>query len=205
MTASEKPKAPDPTVQAAKRQIGSDEKAIVTLSTGVRARIRPVSAKLLDEIGRSVPEPPVPKQFIEAKQREEYNPLDPAYQIAIKEANHLRGLRSTEALVMFGVELVDAIPDRSEWEPKLRFMEKRGAIDLSGYDLDDPLECEFLYKTMIAVATPDLMVVSMASGLTEVEVADAMASFRRSKARRTDRPSRTVAPAVPRDNLLGEV
>jgi len=201
-----KPRAPDPTLQAAKRQAqGAQERQIVTLSTGVRARIKPVSAKLLDEIARSVPEPPVPKQFIDEKQREEYNPLDPTYQLAVKEANHLRGLRSTEAMIMFGVELVDAVPERSEWEPKLRFMEKRGSIDLSGYDLDDPLEREFVYKTLVAVSTPDLMVVSMASGLTNAEVADAMAAFQRSKARRTDRPSRTVAPAVPRDNLLGQV
>jgi hypothetical protein len=180
-----KPKMADPTLQAAKRQV-ANEKPVVTLSTGVRARIRPVSAKLLDEISRSVPEPPVPKQFVEAKQREEYNPLDPAYQIAIKEANHLRGIRTTEALIMFGVELVDDIPPRLDWEPKLRFLERRGSIDLSGYDLVDPLDAEFIFKTMIAVSTPDLMLVSMASGLTEVEVADAMASFQREKARRPD-------------------
>jgi hypothetical protein len=180
-----KPRAPDPTLQAAKRQT-SETAGIVTLSTGVRARVKPVSSKLLDEIARSVPEPAVPKQFIEGKQREEYNPLDPAYQLAVKEANHLRGLRSTEALIMFGIELVDEIPALVEWEPKLRFLERRGMIDLSGYDLVDPLDREFVYKTMIAVATPDLMLVSMASGLTEVEVADAMASFQREKVRRPD-------------------
>jgi len=180
-----KPRAADPTLQAARRQVAS-EKPIVTLSTGVRARVMPVSSKLLDEIARSVPEPPVPKQFIEAKQRDEYNPLDPTYQLAVKEANHLRGLRTTEALVMFGIELVDEIPALVEWEPKLRFLERRGGIDLSGYDLVDPLDREFVFKTLIAVATPDLMLVSMASGLTEVEVADAMASFQREKARRPD-------------------
>jgi len=178
---------PNPTLAAVRAAaLQPADRGVVTLSTGVRARIKPVSAKLLDDIARSVPEPAVPRQFIEEKGREEYNPLDPGYLAAVKEANHLRGLRSTEALIMLGIELQDEVPPVDDWLPKLEFLARRGAVDLTAFDLTDPLEVEFVYKTMIAVATPDLMLVSMASGLTEAEVAEAMAGFQRATAGRSD-------------------
>lgn len=179
---TEKPKK-NPILVAAKRTEDRSERAIVTLSTGYKARLMPVSAKLLDDIAHSVAEPPVPKQFIEAKGRDEYNPLDPAYQLAVKEANRLRGLRTTEALVMFGIQLTEPIPDPNEWLPRLRYLEKRGNLDLSGFDFDDPLDVEFVFKNYIAVSTQDLVFASMASGLTDEEVAEAIAGFQRQKVR----------------------
>jgi hypothetical protein len=167
----------------------------VTLSTGVRARIRPVSATMLDEIASSVPEPAVPKQFIEAKGREEYNPLDPAYQVEVKQSQHLRGMKTTEALIMFGIELVDPLPDPDTWLPKLLYLQKRGTLDLTRFDLKDPFELELAFKLYIAVSTPDLMYVSMASGLTEREVAEAMTSFPGEKARGPDSGSGDTEPA----------
>lgn len=165
-----------PTVRVAKAARALDG-GIVTLRSGVRARIRPVSAKLLDEVSATVPEPQVPKQYIEAKDREEFNPLDPNYLRDVREANKQRGIRITEALVMFGVELVDPLPEKEGWLPKLRFLEKRGSVDLSVFDLEDPLDLEFVYKTLIAVSSADLTYVAMASGLTEPEVALAIAGF----------------------------
>lgn len=174
----------NPTLVAAKRsEERSFERTVVTLSTGYKARLLPVSAKLLDDIAHSVKEPPVPKQFIEAKGRDEYNPLDPAYQLEVKEANRLRGLRTTEALVMFGIQLVEPIPDQDEWMPKLRYLEKRGNLDLSAFDFSDPLDVEFVFKNYIAVSTQDLIFASMASGLTDEEVAEAIAGFQRQKVR----------------------
>lgn len=174
----------NPTLAAAKRVTEPrEERSIITLSTGYKARLMPVSAKLLDDIAHSVTEPPVPKQFIEAKGREEYNPLDPTYQLEVKEANRLRGLRTTEALVMFGIQLVDPVPPVAEWLPKLQYLEKRGNLDLSGFDFNDPMDMEFVFKNYIAVSTQDLVFASMASGLTDEEVAEAIAGFQRQKVR----------------------
>ena len=181
----------NPAVAVAKKE--REAGTVVTLSTGIRARIRPVSAKLLDEVQQMVPQPPVPKQFIEEKGREEENPLHPAYLRAVEEANHERGMRTTEALLMFGVELVEPIPPEEEWLPRLTYMVKRGNLTLDEWDLGDPLDLELLYKSYIAVATPDLMLVSMASGLTEAEVAKAEESFR-SSAERAAHPEGGTAP-----------
>lgn len=169
--------------------LAEHDKGIITLSTGVRARIRPVSATLLDEVSQQVAVPAVPRQFIEAKNREEPNPLDPTYLQAVKDSERERGLKTTEALIMFGIELVDGVPAQDEWLPKLLYMQKRGLLALDRFDLNDPLEVEFIFKLYMAVSGADLMYVSMASGLTEKEVAEAMTSFQRQTPRRTHPPS----------------
>lgn len=177
----------------------------ITLASGVRARIRPVSAKLLDAVARTVPEPEVPKQFVESVGREEENPLHPAYLRAIEEANHLRGTRTTEALMLFGVDLLDPIPPDEEWLPKLRYLEGRGMLNLEDYDFSDQTEKELCYKSFIAITGPDLVLVTMASGLTEQEVADAEDSFQRPQARHTHPDAGDKPSAETRGNVLPEV
>jgi hypothetical protein len=165
---------PVPAIQVAKE---AKDDGIVTLSSGYRAKIRPVAAKLLDEVASMVPAPDVPKQWMEDKQREEYNPLDPTYQRQLREATRLRGQRIMEAMVMFGVELVDPMPPLDEWLPKLRLLAKHGAISLEAIDFKDPIDTEFAFKNYIAVSAGDLRFVGKASGLTEPEVAVAVAGF----------------------------
>lgn len=184
---------PNPVTKAAERvnQNGN----VVSLSTGVRVRVRPVSARLLDEVQRTVPHPAVPKQFLEDKGIEVENPMHPAYLREVEEANSLRGQRVTEALMLFGFELVDGVPPEESWLPKLRYLESRGMLDLSGYDLEIDLDRELLFKGMVAVGAPDLMLLSMASGLTEAEVAAAEDSFQRQKARPADKQNGGTPPA----------
>jgi hypothetical protein len=175
---------PVPAIQVAKEAM---DDGIVTLSSGYRARIRPVAAKLLDDVGAMVPAPEVPKQWIEEKQREEYNPLDPNFQRQLREATRLRGQRIMEAMVMFGVELVDPLPPLDEWLPKLRLLAKHGSLSLEAIDFTDPIDTEFAFKNYIAVSAHDLRHVSKASGLTEQEVVAAATGFPGTAPRSTDK------------------
>lgn len=192
-------KSKHPTLRVAKA--ATHGASFVTLSTGYKARIRPVSAKLLDEVSGTVPEPDVPKQFIESKNREEYNPLDPNYKRAVREANKLRGIRVTEALVLFGVELLDPVPPLEEWLPSLRMLEKRGSLNLSDFDFNDPLDVEFVFKNFVAVSGRDLMLVSLASGISEKEVASAVAGFPGEPARDTHPAGGAETPAGGGDSV----
>lgn len=173
----------------------------ITLTSGVRARIRPVSSSLLDRVAGAVVDPEVPRQFIEDKGREEPNPLDPHYQKAMREASHLRGVRTTEALVMFGVELLDEVPPLQDWLPRLRLLEKRGVLDLAEFDLDDPLEQEFVWKVFVGVTAKDLLSVTKASGLLEGEIAQAMTSFQGDDKRPAHRAGADKEAGPPRDKV----
>ena len=165
-----------PVVQVAK-SAESDELDIVTLSTGYKARIRPVGASLIDDAVARIKDPLVPTYTSEDKGREEENPHDPAYLRALKDAAKERATVAMDAMVMFGIELVDGVPEDDKWIRQLAFYAKRTGLDLSGYDLDDELEKEFLFKKYIATGTLDLLEVGKRAGLRQKDVADAVKSF----------------------------
>jgi len=180
-------KSKESITDVAKQQKTKPSDSIVFLSTGIRARIKPVPASLLDKVSSYIPDPEPPKQDI--KGREEVNPFDPEYLRLKNDALTERGRATTEAMVMFGIELVDPIPPNEEWLPPLRFLEKRGRLELKEWNIDDDVERELLYKLFVAVANVDIMLVSQASGVSPEEVEQAMRGFLGSEAQPTDSTS----------------
>lgn len=161
--------------KAEKKARGEDN--IITLPTGERAKLMPVSATLISEVTSHIKEPEVPTWFDENKQREVPNPNDPDYLKAVEAADRARGLASLDALIMFGVTLLDGMPEDDSWLNKLKFMERRGQLDLSSFDLKDPLDKEFLYKRFIAVPVYIATRVGQLSGVSDEEVLKAEESF----------------------------
>ncbi len=84
-----------------------------------------------------------------------------------------------DATVMFGIELPDGVPPTEEWLPKLKFMEKRKQIDLSGFDLTDPLELEFVFKRYIIANIALITYIQRISSVTPEDVGKAGQPFRR--------------------------
>ncbi len=160
----------NPAVEVAKERRADDEAGVVTLSTGVRARLRPVSASLIDEVRARVPVPKVPLWHNPDTDRDEENPNDPAYTRALEEHGRKRGQVTIDAMVMFGCELVDPVPDVSKWAPKLRCL---------GIEVDehDEVGVEFAYKKYIAVAPPDLDAIGEKARLSKAAVEGAAAGF----------------------------
>lgn len=170
-------KSKESITDVAKKQKTGSSDSVVYLSTGIRARIKPVPASLLDKVSSHILDPEPPKQVVDDKGREEVNPFHPEYLRLKDEALTERGRATTEAMVMFGIELVDPIPPNEEWLPPLRFLEKRGRLDLKEWNIEDEVERELLYKLFVAVANVDIMLVSQASGVSPEEVEQAMRGF----------------------------
>lgn len=168
---------PSPAVEAAKERKSRDGKEILTLSTGVRVKIKGVSASLIDDVTSRIPDPPIPKFFNENTQREEENPLDPSYAVALDRVQKERGSAAIDALILFGIELVDPMPDDSVWLPKLKLLAKLRGIDLSVYDLGSPLEKEFVYMRYVAVGSDDLALLGARASNTPEEDQKAEAGF----------------------------
>lgn len=152
---------------------------IVELSTGVRVRLHPVSSHLVDDLKQAVEDPPVPMVFIEAKGREEENPTDPQYLADVERANQKRGEAVLDAVYLFGIELVDGLPEDDVWLKRLRWLEKRERISLDGFDLEDDFDLDFLYKKYVAVAGADLDLMAFLTRLPVEEVVRASRRFRR--------------------------
>lgn len=172
--------AKNPAVDVAKEMASQDDSSqTIALKTGVRVRLVPVSTALIDEVTSRIKDPDVPVWHNEAKGRDEPNPNDPKYLSDLVDANRRRGIAVYDAMVMFGVELVDGVPDDDGWLTKLRYLERRGQIDLSTYDLDDPFDKEFVYKRYVAVDNETLARLGRMSAFTQEEVTQAEAPFRR--------------------------
>lgn len=167
-------------VAKAQRKVNADE--IVVLSTGVRARISPVTATLVDAVQAKIIDPDPPMVFIDEKGREEPNPSDSKYLKAMERAQVDRVVAAMDAMAMFGVELVDGLPADESWVKKLRLLERLGTLDLSDLDLDDPIEREFAYKRYFALAPQDIALVASATGLNEADIDVAEATFRSQEA-----------------------
>ena len=173
-----------PALEVAKEQDEQDGSTV--LSTGVRARMVPVAASLISEVASRIKDPPVPMDYIPEKDRSEPNPDNKEYLRELAEVTAKRGTVSLETMVMFGVELIDGLPEDDAWLNRLRFLEKRGDLDLSGYDFDDPMELEFVYKLYIAVGSNDIIAIAKMSGISPEEIEQAAESFQGSEARATD-------------------
>jgi len=155
------------------RQQQTDD--IIVLSTGYRARIVPVAPTLLQQVSAQFKEPPVPTWHNPDKGRDEPNPNDPDYLRTVQEVNEQRGLAVMDALILFGVELVDPIPEDG-WENKLRYL----GIEV---DTNDPLARELAFKKYVAVGNADLMEITRRAGITEEAVQEAAQMFRRQQTR----------------------
>ena len=104
-----------------KRQLEQQtEKGVYVTSTGYRTRLVPVAGYLIDDIVAQVEDPPIPMFFNEDKGREEENPLDPNYLDALNKARFKRVSAQADALILFGIELLDPMPEDDKWLKKFK-------------------------------------------------------------------------------------
>lgn len=157
-----------PAILAAK-EMGT-ENGVVTLSTGVRVRFKVVALELVEAVTSRIPEPTPPMWHNQEKDRDEPNLFHPDYARAVTDANRRRGLAALDASMLFGVELVDGMPEDATWTRRLKYL---------GIDVDetDPLQMELAYKKYVAFGSPDINVLQTAVGVLQVEVAKAEGTF----------------------------
>lgn len=158
-------------------EVARDEKKgglgkIHTLQSGVRVTVTPVTAQLIDKVTSKIKDPDPPVWYNEDKGREEPNYSDPAYNRKLAETERERGVAAMDAIMMFGFELVDGLPEDDRWIKKLKLL---GVEDVN---VDDEIEAEFAYKKYVAVAPDEIALVTDLSGISSEELEAAEASFR---------------------------
>lgn len=159
------------------KELGSEKDNVFSLPGGIEVMVLPVSATLLDEVTSRVVDPDPPMFHNEQKDRDEPNPLDPNYIKALQTNERKRQVAIMDIMTMFGIDLISGLPEDNGWVKKLELMEKMGHLDLSGYDFDDELDKEFVFKRFIVLNANLVTKIGSASGLTEDEVEKAESSF----------------------------
>jgi hypothetical protein len=153
------------------KERSSNEEEIKTLESGVRVTIHSVAASLIDQVTARIKDPDVPTWHNEEKGRDESNPNDPQYLSELQAADRKRGIAAMDAIVMFGFDLVDGVPEDDLWVKKLSIL----GVDVNA---DDPIELEFAYKKYIAISPEDINLVTSKSGISQEALQEAESSFR---------------------------
>ena len=156
-------------VDVAQEAARENTEEVITLQSGCKARYVPVAPALLQEVNTRIKEPPVPL-FKREDGKTVENPTAPEYLKALRETANARSEAMMDIMVLMGVDLIDPVPDDEKWLPKLKYLEKKGRLDLSEFDLTVPLEREYVFKRFIAVGKKDLEEIIKRMGLTEEDI-----------------------------------
>jgi hypothetical protein len=165
------------------RELADDTQDDLWEVEGYTIRVKAIPVAIISDVTSRIPEPPIPVWHNEEYNRDEQNLSDPAYIQAKGEVDQKRGQAMIDATVMFGIELPDGVPPTEKWLPKLKFMEKRGQVDLSEYDLNDSLELEFVFKRYIIANIGLINYIQEMSSVMPEDVVKAGKPFRRPQKR----------------------
>jgi hypothetical protein len=172
----------------------------ITLSTGVRLEIKPVSYYAVNLALSFLTMPVV---HISEKGRDEPNPGDPAYVRAMEEYANDYSRVVNDTLIMLGSKLAGVPegvpgPDDEEWQDMLRSLDERIEIPT------DPRRRYLLWVKTVAISTTeDAMLVGQVAkretGTPEEEVGQAAEGFRGAEERDTNLGARRKAQRKDRD------
>lgn len=172
---------------------------LVTLSTGVVLRFRPVAPTVMDRARQAVPIPQVPTFHNEARDRDEPNPNHPDYLAAIRLYDEQLVLAAWRAAAILGTS-IESLPDGfpgpfdDAWIDELEAGLPEGQdLDVQR-EMDTPRQKNARYYDWLRLYAfgneEDAFVVSAVStstvSLTEEEVAAYVESFRSAQARRAN-------------------
>lgn len=161
------------------RELAEDNQDDIWEVDGYTFKVKAIPVAIISDVTNRIPEPEIPVWHNEEYNRDELNPNDPEYTKAKNKVDQERGQAMIDATVMFGIELPDGVPPTDKWLPKLKFLEKRGQIDLSPYDLNDPLELDFVFKRYVLANVGLINYIQNLSTVTPEDVSKAGRPFRR--------------------------
>lgn len=150
-----------------------------TTAKGIKIKLSPVATSIFTEAMAEIKDAIPPTYINEQTGKEELNPASPEYQKDLKRVEKERSEVSMNALILFGIELVDDVPKETKWLDLLIFSkritekEKKDALaDETGIPL------EFLYKKYVVADADVTRLLASLAGVTQEQIASAQKTFR---------------------------
>ena len=166
---------------------------VVPLSTGVNVKISYVPVMLVEQAQQMIDDPQVP--FIPGDDGvERENPMHPDYLVAVAKTERQRAQSAIDTIIMFCLELADGLPEDDIWIKKIKFLEKKGHIDLSDIDWEDDLDVTFAYLKYIAIGNNDMLLIGQLAGLSGEDITKAEKSFQRETTRGRNKTTSVKKP-----------
>lgn len=160
------PKTAKEAVLEVAKRLDESESIEVTLTTGARVTLHPVSPSLIQDVQAAIENPPVPTFWNENKERDEENPNSPAYLAALEHVQAQRIRAILDAEVMFGVELEEGFEVPDKWVSRLKLLADRHGMP---FDENDPADVEFSYKKA-GMSDTHFALLSRLSGISEEDL-----------------------------------
>lgn len=177
------PKKVSPTKAAAdtKKARSNKKKSrnkITTTPSGYRVKLVPVAANVIREAQARIPDA-ITRTYTNSTDGKEYeNPAHPEYIAEVKIVEEERTKAAMNVMVLFGMELLDPIPDDNGWLEKCRFAklitddEYKEAISDDGKYMR-----EMLFKTYVVSDFSVINQIASMSGVTQEMIAQARDTF----------------------------
>jgi hypothetical protein len=164
--------------------IEAEDPNVKTFSTGVKIRIKPVSSMIIQRAQEAVPLPPVFLQAVPGPNgtvKFADNPNHPDYIERKREAESQRGIKAIEAMILYGVELVDGLPADDEWLEDLGMvtdLQKYYTLNAEGQHVINAKAKKLLYVMNVAALTgDDFGMIASNVIVTEAKVQEEVRSF----------------------------
>lgn len=168
---------------------------VVTLSTGIALRVKPVPGRILADAARLVPKPAIPKVMNTDRGREELNPDDPGYIAALAEWAQQTSEASFNVALAVGTT-VESIPDGMHGPDSDAWVEEVGSsyevVGMESPIRREPAKARYLDWLLYYALGRDednfvlTKVLFSTHMITREELADAINSFRGLAQRRID-------------------
>lgn len=158
----------------------------VTLSCGVVLKFKPVPSLAIREAAMRIQVPEVPKVLMEDKGREEENPNDPDYLLAVAEHKAAVALVANNVILILGTE-IGHVPDGMARPEEDGWLDEMQVLGIE-FDTESRSARKLAWLKFYAIRTDEdtvkaLMGPMRSAGVSEVDVASAIDSFRSDEAR----------------------
>lgn len=185
-------KSSEEAIEAAAEAVEESEapqNSVVTLSNGIKLRLKPVPPFLVRQAAMKLEKPKVPKMDI-GKGREEDNPDDPSYQEALADFDNRATDAAVNVMLAAGTE-VEFVPEGISPPESDGWIALMEVLEVE-IDLDRPIARYLAWMRYVALATAaDVTMITSAMskgiGLTEEEVKATAESFRNRATRRANK------------------
>lgn len=163
---------------------------IITLSSGVKIRLKPVNQHFIFQVMSKFKPPKVPVIHDKKKGRDEENPNDPDYQNALEQYVADQAQAGNDTCLLRGIDVVETPKgfmkhDSAQWKEEMEIL---------GIPTDSERLCYLSWLKAIAIPTHEelntvLEGIGRLTGVTEADIASAAEGFRGDKGGGEDRQS----------------
>lgn len=183
----------DPTEQVVAAVMALEEsedfqKDEITLSSGLRLRLKTVPKHFIYGVTKDIPPPQVPLVNVDGKKLPIENPDDPDYKEAVENWIVVTANAATDVALLRGTEIID-LPDGMIGPDSTAWIEE---LEVLGLSMRDNSRARYLYWIK-AVGIPEeadlsalMEALGRLTGVTEDDVTDAVERFRGIAARPSD-------------------